>query len=190
MKISKRKIPFFVLFIFDIIKLSIIAFIIVWPIHYFIFQPFYVIGPSMEPNFYDRDYLIVSKITYRINNPERGQVIIFHPPKNDKDFLIKRVIGLPGEKISIEKGQIHITNSEIFHKEKLNEESYLTPGLTTLGKIEVQLENDEYYVLGDNRSMSLDSRSFGPVKEDRIVGRASLRGWPFDRFGLIKTPIF
>ncbi len=186
----KRKIPFFVLFIFDIIKLVAIAFLIVWPIHHFIFQPFYVIGSSMEPNFYDRDYLIVSKITYRINHPERGQVIIFHPPANDKDYLIKRVIGLPGEKVFVENGGIYITNSEHPNREKLNEKNYLAPGLTTPGKIEVQLEDDEYYLLGDNRSMSLDSRSFGPVKENRIVGRASLIGWPFDRFGLIETPVF
>ncbi len=186
----KRKIPFFLLFLFDIVKLAVIAFVIVWPIHYFIFQPFYVVGPSMEPNFYDKDYLIVSKITYRLNNPERGQVVIFHPPQNDKTFLIKRVIGLPGEKIFIEKGHIYITGSEFFKGEELNEKDYLAPGLTTPGKIEIQLEDDEYYVLGDNRSMSLDSRSFGAVKENRIVGRVSLRGWPFDRFGLIEAPMF
>jgi len=186
----KRKVPFFLLFVFDIIKLAIIAFVIVWPIHYFIFQPFYVIGPSMEPNFYDKDYLIVGKINYRLNAPERGHVIIFHPPANDKDYLIKRIIGLPCEKIFIEKGEIYITNSEFLKGEKLNEGDYLAPGLATPGKIEIQLENDEYYVLGDNRSMSLDSRSFGAVKENRIVGRASLRGWPFDRFGLIETPVF
>ena len=72
----------------------------------------------------------------------------------------------------------------------MNEGDYLAPGLTTPGKIEIQLKDDEYYVLGDNRSMSLDSRSFGAVKRNRIVGRASLRGWPFDKFGLIETPVF
>lgn len=186
----KRKVKFFLLFIFDIAKLAVIAFVIVWPIHYFVFQPFYVIGPSMEPNFYDRDYLIVSKIIYRLESPERGQVIIFHPPANDKDFLIKRVVGLPGEKISIEKGLIYVTNSEYSQGERLKEEDYLAPGLTTPGKIEVRLGDDEYYALGDNRSMSLDSRSFGPVSRDRIVGRAIFRGWPFDTFGLISVPNF
>ncbi len=187
---TKKKFPLFLLFLFDIIKLAVIAFVIVWPIHYFIFQPFYVVGPSMEPNFYDRDYLIVSKITYRFNSPERGQVIIFHPPANDKDYLIKRIIGLPGEKITIEKGLIYITSPEFSQKEKLNEGDYLVPGLTTPGEVEVQLGPDEYYVLGDNRSMSLDSRSFGSVKRNRIVGGASFRGWPFDKFGLIAIPSF
>lgn len=185
-----RKVPFLILFLFDIIKLAVIAFLIVWPIHRFVFQPFYVVGPSMEPNFYDQDYLIVSKINYRLNEPARGQVVVFHPPENGKDYLIKRVIGLPGEKILIEKGSIYIVDSQNNRKQKLDESAYLTSGLTTPGKIEVELRENEYYLLGDNRSMSMDSRSFGPVPRERITGLVFLRGWPFSAFGLIPSPSY
>ncbi|MCF7906962.1 signal peptidase I [Patescibacteria group bacterium] len=184
---KNRKIPFLVLFIFDIIKLAVIAFLIVWPIHHFIFQPFYVVGPSMEPNFYDQDYLIVSKINYRLNFPTRGQVVVFHPPENDKDYLIKRVIGLPKEKILIEGGSVYIINPQDNKKQELNENAYLASGLTTPGKIELELAENEYYLLGDNRSMSMDSRSFGPVPRERITGLVFLRGWPFSAFGLIPS---
>jgi len=185
---TKRKISFFLLFIFDIIKLAVIAFVIVWPIHHFLFQPFYVVGSSMEPNFYDKDYLIVGKINYRFDEPKRGHVVIFHPPANDKNYLIKRIVGLPNEKIFIEKGEVYIANSKFSKREKLDERAYLPLGLTTPGKVEVQLKDDEYYVLGDNRNMSMDSRSFGAIKKNRIVGKVVLRGWPFDRFELIKAP--
>jgi len=184
----KIKIPVFLIFLFDLIKLVAIAFLIVWPIHYFIFQPFYVVGPSMEPNFYDKDYLIITKINYRFNSPQRGEVVIFKSPINPKDFLIKRVIGLPGEQVIIKSGKINIhkDNQEI----ELKEEDYLPAGITTLGEIDATLKSDEYYVLGDNRNMSLDSRVFGQIKKSYIVGQAWFRGWPLNDFGFIKTSVF
>jgi signal peptidase I len=184
----KRKIPIFLIFIFDLIKLVAIAFLVVWPIHYFIFQPFYVIGPSMEPSFYDKDYLIITKINYRFNSPQRGEVVIFKSPINQGDFLIKRVVGLPEERIIINKGKINIyKDSQEF---ELEEGDYLPAGTTTLGEVDVTLKNNEYYVLGDNRNMSLDSRVFGQIKEDSVVGQAWFRGWPLDDLGFIKTPVF
>jgi signal peptidase I len=112
-------------------------------------------------------------------------VVVFHPPENDKDYLIKRIIGLPKEKILIEGGSVYIVNPQNNKKQKLNEDAYLASGLTTPGKIEVELAENEYYLLGDNRSMSMDSRSFGAVPRERITGLVILRGWPFSAFGLI-----
>lgn len=182
--------PPFLIFLFDLIKLVVLAFIIVWPIHYFIFQPFYVVGPSMEPNFYNQEYLIIEKISYRFNDPQRGEVIIFRSLANHKDYLIKRIIALPLERVVIKGGIIYIYNDLFPQGLTLNEEKYLFPGTTTPGDIDVELLSDQYYVLGDNRNMSLDSRVFGPIKQEDITGRAWFKGWPFKNMGLIKMTIF
>ncbi len=183
-KKKKKKFSPFFSFVFDLLKLIIIAFLIVWPIHKFIFQPFYVIGPSMEPSFYDQDYLIIDKISYILDKPERGDVAIFISPKNNNNYLIKRVVGLPGERIVIKSDKIRIFNKEHPDGMILNE-SYLNAGTQTRGKIDQKLEPGQYYMLGDNRNMSLDSRSFGPVKEKNIIGQAWLRGWPLKEAGFI-----
>ncbi|MBU4369597.1 signal peptidase I [Patescibacteria group bacterium] len=185
-----KKMPPFLSFVFDVIKLVVLAFIIVWPIHRFVFQPFYVVGPSMEPSFYDNEYLIIEKITYRFREPKRGEVIVFQSPSNPKDYLIKRIIGLPNEKILIEKGGILIENTQFVRGLKLKEDTYLASGTTTPGQISVELQDDQYYVLGDNRNMSLDSRVFGPISRENINGRTWFRGWPFKEIGLIEMPIF
>lgn len=183
---KKKKIPPFLLFMFDLFKLVIIAFIIVWPIHKFVFQPFYVIGPSMEPNFYNKDYLIIDKFSYHFDKPERGEVVIFHSPNNEINYLIKRVIGLPGERVLIKNDEVKIYNNANTNGFTL-EENYLNAGTQTRGKIDVKLSPGEYYVLGDNRNMSLDSRSFGPIKSESIIGNAWIRGWPFKEAGFIKN---
>ena len=185
-----KNMPPFLGFVFDIIKLVVLAFIIVWPIHRFVFQPFYVVGPSMEPSFYDNEYLIIEKISYRFREPKRGEVIVFQSLSNPKDHLIKRVIGLPNEKILIEKGDILIENTQFVQGLEINENTYLASGTTTLGQISIELQDDQYYVLGDNRNMSLDSRVFGPINKEDISGRVWFRGWPFKEIGLIKMPIF
>ncbi len=177
-------------FAFDLIKIAIVAFIVVWPIHHFVFLPFYVVGPSMEPNFYDNDYLIIDEISYRFNKPERGEVVIFHSPANPKNYLIKRTIGLPNERILIKSGKVYIYNDQSPLGVELDEGGYLAPGITTAGQIDVKLAGNEYYVLGDNRNISLDSRVFGPIKKSLITGRAWFRGWPLKTMGFIKTSVF
>ncbi len=186
----KKNISPFLSLILELVKLVVLAFIIVLPIHRFVFQPFYVVGPSMEPNFYDNEYLIIEKINYYFNEPVRGEIIIFTPSHNPQNYLIKRVIGLPGEKIVIQRGKVMIYNEKFPQGITLDERDYLTPGTRTPGEIEVELDSEQYYVLGDNRNLSLDSRSFGPISKDDIVGRAWLRGWPFKVAGLIELPDF
>lgn len=144
----------------------------------------------MEPNFYDHEYLIIDEISYRFNDPERGDIIVFRYPKNPQEYFIKRVIGLPGETVEIKDGEVIIYN-DAYLEGAILEESYLSSEAKTYSgyiKDTVILEDDEYFVLGDNRNSSKDSRSFGPVNRSFITGRVMLRGWPFDKFGVFKTP--
>lgn len=175
-------------FIWETVKIVIISLIIILPIRYYVIQPFYVKGASMEPNFYDHEYLIINEISYRFEEPTRGDIVVFHYPKSPADFFIKRIIGLPGEKVRIKNNSIVIYNDKNPDGFVLNESEYLEAGTLTNGDLEVYLEEDEYYVLGDNRVSSLDSRSFGPIKRDDIIGKTWLRGWPFDRIKIFERP--
>lgn len=164
-------------FIWEIVKIAIIALIIVVPIRAFIFQPFFVRGASMEPNFHDFDYLIVDEISYRFAEPKRGDVIVFYNPNNDSQRFIKRVIGLPGETIKVLEGNVSIKkNDDDFFI--LDETTYLGENVKTLGNREVLLEEAQYFVMGDNRDSSLDSRVFGAIEKDSIIGKESFRLWP------------
>lgn len=148
---------------------------------HFVGQRTEVTGSSMEPKLSDQDNLIVDKITYKFKEPERYDIIVF--PFGEK-FLIKRIIGLPGETIYIdEKGDIYIDGEVL--EEGYGKEVIENPGRAN---VPIILGDDEYFVMGDNRNNSSDSRDpvVGNVKRDIIVGRAWLRIWPFDRFGFIK----
>ena len=172
-------------FFWEMFKIAVIALVIIVPVRYFLIQPFYVKGASMEPNFYDHEYLIIDEISYRLNQPSRGDIVVFKYPKDPKQFFIKRVIGLPKEKVTISDNEVYIND------QKLTEE-YLPAGTQTSlplrGYGEVTLGDNEYFLLGDNRDQSLDSRVFGPVKRDFIVGRTWIRGWPFNRLTVFNTP--
>ena len=162
----------------ELIKIVVISLVIIIPIRYFLIQPFYVKGASMEPNFFDRQYLIVDEITYRFDSPERGDVVVIKVPF-EREALIKRIIGLPGEILEINNAEIKIYNDENAQGFTLDE-GYLSQDVNTKGSVRVSLGQDQYYVLGDNRSVSLDSRYFGAINKDQIVGKAWLRLWPFN----------
>ena len=171
-------------FLWETAKLAVISLVIILPIRYYIIQPFFVLGASMEPNFENGDYLIIDEISYRLNQPQRGDVIVFKYPNNPKQYYIKRIIGLPGEIIAISDEKIIIKNKENPEGFVLNE-SYLS-GIATNGNISATLGFDEYYVLGDNRGASSDSRMWGALKEEFIVGKALLRAFPFDKAEILK----
>ncbi len=177
-------------FILELVKITLISLAIVIPVRYFLVQPFYVRGASMEPNFYDRDYLIINEISYRFTEPNRGDVVVFKYPLNPREYFIKRVIGLPGETIEIKEGEVKIYNKLYPQGIVLDESSYLFPGTKTGGNLKISLGPDEYYLLGDNRNASLDSRSFGPVPRKNIIGKVLLRGWPFSRFSKFEEPLY
>ena len=167
----------------EVVKTILLAAIIVIPIRTFIFQPFLVRGSSMEPNYHQGDYLIVDQLSYRMRKPERGEVIVFDSPQPPQRRFIKRVIGLPGETVTLEDGVIYIENGE---REILDEYEYLDT--ETPGQFSQSLGGNEYFVLGDNREASLDSRSWGTLPSDHIIGRVSIQLSPFST--LAKTVTF
>lgn len=173
----------FVLFVWEIVKVVFISLIIIIPVRYFLIQPFYVKGASMEPTFQDHEYLIIDEISYRFKAPVRGQVIVFRYPRNPQEYFIKRVIALPGEAVQIKDGQVVIYNEENPEGFVLRED-YLPHGLLTdsQSQIKLELSSEEYFVLGDNRNASKDSRSFGAVDKSFITGKVLLRGWPLSRW--------
>jgi len=191
----------FLVSIFEILRIVVLALIIVVPVRFFIFQPFLVQGQSMEPNFENGDYLIVDELTYRFDEPKRGEIIVFKVPQMERERVtkifgfkfslkesprfIKRVIGLPGETIEIFDGKIKISNGK--ENFSLDESKYL-PANYTLGQFQISLGKEEYFVLGDNRSHSLDSRSVGPISKKFIIGRVILRLWPIKEISKIETP--
>ena len=174
------------IFGWEVFKVVVISLAIIIPVRYFLIKPFYVKGASMEPNFYDHEYLIIDEISYRFADPDRGDSVVFRYPFDRSQYFIKRIIGLPGEKIKVSGGEVLVFNSATAEYEVLVED-YLLPAMKTLGEVEVELGVDEYYLLGDNRLASLDSRAFGSIKRQDIVGRTWLRGWPFYRIGIISN---
>lgn len=174
------------IFIWDLVKVFFTAFVLVWLIiRPFIAEPFVVSGSSMVPNFHNREYLIIQKLSYRFSTPQRGDVIVFKYPVDPDQYFIKRIIGLPGERVSIQQGRVVIINSS--HPSGfVLDESYLPNQNITLGKPDiVELGTNQYYVLGDNRLQSSDSRVWGPLPKSNIVGKVWLRVLPLRLFGII-----
>lgn len=181
-------------FFSEMVKVFLLAAVIIIPIRVFLFQPFFVQGSSMVPNFHDGEYLIVNEFGYKktevgaagyhlfTTDPFRELVrqepVVFRSPQNNGQYLIKRVIGLPGETVKIERSKVMIAND--IHPEGfvLDESEYLADTVVTTDMKALTLGPDEYFVLGDNRTASHDSRFFGPVDKDMIIGRVLFRAWP------------
>lgn len=161
--------------------------IIVIPIRTFVAQPFIVSGASMDPTFSTGHYLIIDEISYRFSKPERGDVIILKYPKDPKTFFVKRIIGLPGETVTIDNGIVAITSTtgstSILKDDFIDQKNKIGDSSKTV------LLNDEYFVMGDNRAQSSDSRSWGPLPKDLIVGRAFARLYPFSQIDLFPGKI-
>ena len=152
-------------------------------------QPHKIKGDSMRPNYPDGEYLLTDKVTYRFNEPQRGDVIVFKAPTNEGEEFIKRIIGLPGESIKIVDGQVFI-NDQILN------ESYIGQSIPTRGGMflsdgeSVKVPDSEYFVLGDNRPYSSDSRTWGLVPKGKITGRAWLIYWPVSEAGAVTKPTY
>ena len=177
------------LFLFEMVKIAVLAGITIGLIRYYLFKPFYVKGASMEPNFFEKEYLIIDELSNRFREPVRGEVIVFRYPENPKEYFLKRIIGLPGETIKISGGQILLYNQA--HPEGISvDETYLPEEIKTEGDRTIKIGDEQYFVLGDNRSNSFDSRRFGSISRSLIVGRAWLRGWPVTRAEIFEAPAF
>jgi signal peptidase I len=166
------------------IQVIVIALIISLPIRFFIAEPFIVNGASMDPTFATGQFLIVDRLSYRFTNPARGDVIVFEYPNNPKIYYIKRIIGLPGETISIKDGNITITNptDKVFTdanpKGLILNEPYIDDTHKSHDTLTTTLDKDNYFVMGDNRPQSSDSRVWGDLNRDLIIGKPFIRLLP------------
>src|SRR3989338_4437361 len=175
--------------IIDMLQTIVLAVSIFMVSYLFLVQPHQVKGPSMLPNFNDGEYLLTEKVSYRLGEPKRGDVIIFEAPQNKRDDYIKRIIGLPGETVSVSSGKVYVNG-------KLLQESYLPadfktqPGAFLTENLQYKIPYGQYFVLWDNRSHSLDSRALGPIKKKTIVGRAWLVYWPMNLTGFVPKVVY
>lgn len=167
----------------EIIQFALIALIIVIPVRWFIAQPFIVSGASMEDTFHSGEYLIVDQLTYHLEEPKAGDVVVFRYPKNPSTFFIKRIIGVPGDTISIDGNVVTITNDTHPNGYVLDEPYIKSMAPTTF--LTETLGDREYFVMGDNRDRSSDSRVWGILQREYIVGRAFLRLYPFNEIGYL-----
>lgn len=174
-------------FVLDFLKVFVIAVAIIIPVRWFLFQPFVVTGDSMRPNFQPGNYLVIDEITYRLRDPGRGEVVVLRFPRDPSQFFIKRLVGLPGERIVIDSGRVAVFSAGDTVGRVLDE-GYLPNNHITYGKIERQLARDEYFVLGDNRLSSSDSRIWGPLRRKDIVGRVYLRLFPIKELEVFNPP--
>ena len=164
--------------LWEFVRSIIIALLIVIPIRAWVAQPFIVQGNSMVPNFHHGEYLIIDEFSYHFRTPKRGEVIVFRYPRQPSQFFIKRVVGVAGDNIEIKDGSVWINGAAL-------DEAYLPQSLATAPEATTILGEDEYFVLGDNREASSDSRAWGSLKERFIVGRTLLRLWPLTRIGTL-----
>ncbi|BCX14836.1 MAG: signal peptidase I [Patescibacteria group bacterium] len=171
-------------FFSDLIQTIVFSISIFLFIYLLLFQPHKIKGDSMQPNFPDGEFLLTDKISYRFHPPQRGDVIVFKAPVNEEDDYIKRIIGLPGDTVSIKDGFVYINGQKL-------EETYLPAGLYTNGGIflpnnkEVVVPDNYFFVMGDNRSYSSDSRAWGFVSKKNIIGKAWLVYWPPQKAGIV-----
>ena len=167
----------------DFIQTLVVFAAIGTAIYLFVAQPHKVSGSSMFPNFHDGDYIITDKITYRFSEPKLGDVIVFKNPRDESQDFIKRIIGTPGDRVKVENSVIYINGKPL-------KESYISPGVITQGQTflsegkEVEVISGEYLAFGDNRERSSDSREWGFLKKEEIIGKVFLRYWPKDTIGL------
>ncbi|MBI5401178.1 MAG: signal peptidase I [Candidatus Yonathbacteria bacterium] len=166
----------------ETVRFLFIALLVVVPIRIFVAQPFIVSGASMDPTFANGQYLIVDELSYNLGNPARGDVAIFKYPRNQKQYFIKRVIGLPGETVVDDQGQISIKDKGGKITLTMNEPYVKYPKNDS---VEHTLKDGEYFMMGDNRAGSFDSRSWGPVPRNLIVGKPFLRLFPFNTVDIL-----
>lgn len=178
--ISKNTGPGFVV---EIFRFAVLALLIVVPFRMFIAQPFIVSGASMSPTFETGQYLIVDQLTYHLEPPTRGDVVIFRYPEDPSKFFIKRLIGLPGETVEIQGQKVSIRDPKTGKSTTLDE-PYLHDFNTRDDYLTVTLGPDEYFVMGDNRGASSDSRVWGAVPKKLMVGRAFVRLLPANKISL------
>jgi signal peptidase I len=173
--------------IFDFLQSIVVVMALMVMVYLFIMSPQEISGESMFPTFENGEYILTNKVEYKIHEPQRGDVVVFKSPRNKDIDYIKRIIAVPGDTITLQNGKYSVNG-------QLLSEQYLPPNLYTFAgsflkeNMEVTVPPGYYFVSGDNRPHSLDSREFGFVPKEDIIGKAFFRYWPIDRAGVIKNP--
>ena len=177
-------------FFAETIRTILVVVILAYILRLFVLQPFVVEGSSMQPRFTTNDYLIVDKVTYEVSPPKRGDIIVFKYPNDPSTSYVKRIIGLPGEKVVIEGGQVRIINTAHPEGFILDEHQYLSPTVQTtlpaISRSEFNVTTDHYFVMGDNRPASSDSRSWGLLPKENIIGRVLVQAYPLQSATIIR----
>jgi len=169
-------------FFFDIIQVVVFAIALFLFMYLLVFQPHKIKGSSMQPNYPDGEYLLTDKVTYRFSEPKRGDVVVFEAPGGGGDEYIKRVIGVPGETVSVRDGKVYV-NGQLLNETYLS--LYTSGGAFLENGSSVTVPSNEYFVLGDNRPYSSDSRAWGFIAKRKISGRAWLIYWPPQKAGVV-----
>lgn len=175
--------------IFDFLQGIVVVLALLVMVYLFIMSPQEINGASMEPNFHNGEYILTNKVLYKFRQPVRGDIVIFKSPMNKEIDYIKRIIGLPGDTVSLKNNAIYVNGQKV-------EEPYLAPDVVIFGGSYLQegqsvvVPPGSYFVLGDNRPHSSDSREFGPIALEDFIGVAILRYWPFSRMGLLPRPTY
>lgn len=172
--------------LFEFGKIILIISVILILINFFVATIFAVSGESMETNFHDQEILMVDRLTYKFKNPQRGDVVIFRYPGAPSEKYIKRIIGLPGEEISIKNSKVLIKNKKE-NSEFILEEQYLSQDINFGTNITENLSDDEYFVMGDNRENSSDSRVWGTLPKEFIIGKAFIVIYPLNYWHIMKS---
>jgi signal peptidase I len=183
---------------FEILETLVLTLVIYLVIHNFVAQPFEVRQNSMMPTISPSEYILIDKLSPRLNAYGRGDIVVFHPPQGAADAIpyIKRVIGLPGDTVTLENGNVLVAPpdggavriEEPYVAQAIDGDSSATMPWPGSGETEWTVPDGAYFVMGDNRTVSQDSRAFGPVSQDLIIGRAWLRYFPLDRLGIMQHP--
>jgi signal peptidase I len=174
--------------IWEFVEAIVFALMIFFVCYLLLFQPNQVKGQSMEPTFHDKEYILTDKISYRLGMPQRGDVVVFRSPKDSNVDFIKRIIALPGERVKIAGGKVYVNGSVLDESGYLDPTVYTGPESFLSENREIMVPSGRYFVMGDNRMHSSDSRDFGPVLPSEFVGKVFFRYWPIDRFGRIEKP--
>lgn len=171
-------------FFMDLIEVGVVGLAIFVLVYLLVFQPHQVRGNSMLPNFHDKEYLLTDKISYRFNEPVPGEVVIFKAPRNEEYEYIKRILAGPGDTIMISEGRVFV-NGKALPESYLPEDNYTRAGFFLKDNQEMAVPESTYFVMGDNRDHSSDSREWGFVPRQNIIGRAWFRYWPPKQIGIL-----
>ena len=173
--------------IFDFLQSIVVVMALMVMVYLFIMSPQEISGESMYPTFENGEYILTNKVEYKLHDPARGDVIVFKSPSNKDIDYIKRIIGLPGDRVSVMDGHYYL-DGQLYKEPYLDSSLYTFAGSFLKDRTEITVPPGYYFVSGDNRPHSLDSREFGVIPRGDIVGKAFLRYWPFARAGIIQHP--